>query len=175
MGPGARGRSAQQWRGLFLARAAGRRVRDLDDRDGVPAPARLERHGDPDGSQVRAHVTIGQDRAIAYPNRRFRLGGRDIDLANGNPAYSVEAAEDSERPIGEWNHLDLYVVGNHAIHVVNGVPVMELRDVGELDAAGRRVPLTHGRIQLQSEGAITWFRNIRVEPIRTLPRVVIAR
>ena len=129
----------------------------------------------PMGNQVRAHVTVGQDRTIAYPHRRFRLGGRDIDLANGNPAYSVEAANDAERPPGQWNHLDLYVVGNHAIHVVNGVPVMELRDVGELDAAGRRVPLTRGRIQLQSEGAVTWFRNIRVEPIRTLPRVVAAR
>jgi hypothetical protein len=129
----------------------------------------------PMGNQVRAHVTVAQDRGIIYPYRRFRLGGRDIDLANGNPAYSVEAANDAERPIGQWNHLDLYVVGNHSIHVVNGVPVMELRDVAELDASGRRVPLTHGRIQLQSEGAVTWFRNIRVEPIRTLPRVVVAR
>jgi len=129
----------------------------------------------PMGNRVRAHVTIAQDRSIAYPYRRFRLGGRDIDLANGNPAYSVEAANDAERPVGAWNHLDLYMVGNHSIHVVNGVPVMELRDLGELDPAGRRVPLTHGRIQLQSEGAITWFRNIRVEPIRTLPRVVLAR
>jgi Domain of Unknown Function (DUF1080) len=56
--------------------------------------------------------------------------------------------------------------------VVNGVPVMELRDVAEIDAGGHRAKLTHGRIQLQSEGAITYFRNIRIEPIRTLPRVV---
>jgi hypothetical protein len=129
----------------------------------------------PMGNQVRARVAIAQDRGIAYPYRRFRLGGREIDLANGNPAYSVEAANDAERPVGEWNRLDLYVVGNHSIHVVNGVPVMELRDVGALDPAGRRVALVRGRIQLQSEGAITWFRNIRIEPIRTLPRVVLAR
>lgn len=129
----------------------------------------------PMGNRIRARVTVAQDMGIAYPYRRFRLGGREIDLANGNPAYSVEAANDVERPIGQWNRLDLYVVGNHAVHVVNGVPVMELRDVAELDAAGRRVPLTRGRIQLQSEGAVTWFRNIRIEPIRTLPRVVVAR
>jgi hypothetical protein len=129
----------------------------------------------PMGNRMRAHVTIGQDRTILYPYRRFRLGGRDIDLANGNPAYSVEAANDAERPAGEWNHVDLYVLGNHSIHVVNGVPVMELRDVGELDAAGRRVPMTRGRIQFQSEGAVTYFRNIRVQPIRALPRMVMAR
>ena len=42
------------------------------------------------GNHVRARVFVGQDMAIAYPHRRFRLGGRDIDLANGNPAYSVD-------------------------------------------------------------------------------------
>ncbi len=128
----------------------------------------------PDGNALRAHVTVGQDKAIAYPYRRFRLGGRDIDLANGNPAYSVEAANDMEKPVGEWNRLDLYVVGDHSVQVVNGAPVMELRDVAEIDASGKRVPLTHGRIQLQSEGAITYFRHIRVEPIRRLPKVAVA-
>jgi len=127
----------------------------------------------PMGNRMRAHVTIGQDRTIAYPYRRFRLGGRDIDLANGNPAYSVEAANYAERPAGEWNHIDLYVLGSHSIHVVNGVPVMELRDVAELDEAGRRMPMTRGRIQLQAEGAVTYFRNVRIEPIRTLPRVAL--
>lgn len=127
----------------------------------------------PMGNSVRAHVTVGQDKAIIYPYRRFRLGGRDIDLANGNPAYSVEAANDMEKPIGQWNRLDLYVVGSHSVQAVNGVPVMELRDIAEIDASGNRVPLTHGRIQLQSEGAVTYFRNIRVVPIKRLPKVVI--
>ena len=30
----------------------------------------------------------------------------------------------------------------------------------------------HGHIQLQSEGAETWFRSITVEPIRSLPKLV---
>lgn len=126
----------------------------------------------PMGNAMRANTFVAQDMGIEYPHRRFQIGGRAIDLANGNPAYSVGAAVNAERPIGEWNRIDLYVVGNRAIHVVNGVAVMELTDIGELDANGRRVPLTRGRIQLQAEGATTYFRNIRVEPIRTLPRLV---
>jgi hypothetical protein len=125
----------------------------------------------PMGNAVRTHVTIAQDKSVRYPYRVFRLGGRDVDLANGNPAYSVERASDAEKPVGTWNRIDLYVVGDHAVQVVNGVPAMELRDVAEIDAAGNRVRLTHGRIQLQSEGAVTWFRNIRIEPITTLPRI----
>lgn len=124
----------------------------------------------PMGNMIRARTNVAQDMAIEYPHRRYWFSGRQIDLANGNPAYSVGAAVNAEKPVGEWNHIDLYVVGNYAVHVVNGVVVMYLMDVGEIDAAGKRVPLTHGHIQLQAEGATTYFRNIRIEPIRTLPR-----
>ncbi|MEZ0244434.1 MAG: DUF1080 domain-containing protein [Sphingomonas sp.] len=125
----------------------------------------------PMGNMIRTHTNVAQDLGIEYPHRRFAMDGRAIDLANGNPAYSVGAAVNAEKPVGEWNRIDLYVVGDHAIHVVNGVAVMELRDIAELDASGKRVPLTHGRVQLQAEGATTYFRNIKVEPIRALPRL----
>lgn len=127
----------------------------------------------PVGDAIRARTTAAQDRGIIYPHRRFRVGGRAIDVTNnGNPDWNVDAAQDAEKPVGQWNRLDLYVVGDRAIHVVNGVPVMALTDLAEIDAQGRRVPLTHGRIQLQSEGAETFFRDIRVEPIARLPKLV---
>jgi hypothetical protein len=129
----------------------------------------------PMGRAMRAHVPIAQDRSVRYPFRVFRLGGRDIDLANGNPAYSVEHANNAEKPAGEWNRIDLYVVGNRSVHVVNGVPVMALTDIGEIGPDGKRTPMTKGRIQLQAEGGVTYFRNIRIEPIRRLPRVVAVR
>jgi hypothetical protein len=127
----------------------------------------------PMGNAIRTRTTVAQDMALIYPHRRFRIGGRAIDLANGNPAYSVEAANDAERPVGEWNRIDLYVVGDRAVHVVNNVPVMVLEGIAEVDARGRRRPLTHGYIQLQAEGPVTYFRNISIEPIRRLPRVVV--
>ena len=110
--------------------------------------------------------------SILYPYRRFRIGGRAVDLANnGNPHWNVESAVDAEKPVGQWNRLDLYAVGDKAIFVVNGVPVMALTDLAALDARGKRVPLTHGRIQLQSEGAETFFRSITVRPITKMPRL----
>ncbi|MDT8758462.1 DUF1080 domain-containing protein [Sphingomonas psychrotolerans] len=124
------------------------------------------------GTKMRGLTNVALDPRLIAPHLRFRVGGREVDMINGTPTWNVEAARDAERPVGEWNILDLYVLGDRAIHVVNGVPVAEVRSLATIGPDGRRVPLTHGQIQLQSEGAETWFRAIRVEPIRSLPRIV---
>lgn len=127
----------------------------------------------PVGDDVRVTTEVGYDPSIIYPKRRFMLGGRTIDVQQ--PAWNVENARDVEKPVREWNRVDLYVVGDKAVHVLNGEPVMVVRDLSVIDpATGKKVPLTSGRIQFQSEGAETLFRNIMVEPIETLPHVVLA-
>jgi len=121
--------------------------------------------------RVGARTTVGRDNNIPYPFRRFMPGGRLVPVTA--PAFNVEAAVDAEKPIGEWNSLDLYVVGSRSVHVVNGRPVMVAQDLTITDRpGGAKRPLSHGRIQLQSEGAETYFRNVVIEPIARLPRVV---
>lgn len=124
------------------------------------------------GKDVRGRTTVAYDAGLIEPHLRFQLGGREVDMVNGTPTWNVEAARDAELPVGQWNRLDLYVVGDRAVHVVNGVPVAEIRDMATIAPDGSRQPLTHGRIQLQSEGAETWFRNITVQPITSVPRIV---
>jgi hypothetical protein len=125
----------------------------------------------PVGKDVRVTTEVGHDPAIIYPKRRYMPGGRAIDVEQ--PAWNVENSRDVEKPVGEWNRLDLYVFGDRAIHVVNGEPVMVLTGLSMLDPkTGKKVPLTSGRIQFQSEGAETLFRDITVRPIAGLPRVV---
>lgn len=125
----------------------------------------------PVGTQIGVKTEVGRDPAIIYPHRRYMPGGRLVSVAQ--PAWNVEAERDAEKPVGEWNKLDLYVLGDRAVHVVNGVPVMVLHDLTTTDAAtGKTRPLTSGRIQFQSEGAETYFRNVTVEPIKSLPKVV---
>ncbi len=124
------------------------------------------------GSDVRGRTTVAYDASLIEPHLRFQLGGTEVDMANRTPTWNVETARDVELPIGKWNTLDLYVVGDRAVHVVNGVPVAQVWDMATLASDGSRVPLTHGKIQLQSEGAETWFRNITIQPIATLPRIV---
>ncbi|MFD1033112.1 DUF1080 domain-containing protein [Sphingomonas hankookensis] len=127
------------------------------------------------GPKLRGHTTVAFDPTLIAPHLRYRIGGKQVDIVNGTPTWNVEAGRDAERPVGQWNTLDLYVVGDRAVHVVNGVPVAEVRDLATIGPDGTRRPLTHGRIQLQSEGAETWFRGIIVEPIATLPKVVVVR
>lgn len=118
---------------------------------------------------IYVRTTVGRDLSIAAPHRRFQLGGRNVEIGPWRGA--VENNRDAELPAGNWNRLDLYVVGDKAVHVVNGVPVMEVHGIRTVDAEGKSMPLTHGRIQFQSEGAETYFRNIVLEPIDRLPVV----
>lgn len=125
----------------------------------------------PVGTMVKPVTDAGRDRSLIDPQRRFMVGGRAVTVEQ--PAWNVEAATDAERPVGQWNVLDLYVLGDRAIHVVNGVPVMELRDLSVLNEDGSRTALTKGRIQFQSEGAETLFRRVTLTPIDRLPRIVV--
>ncbi|MBO9560396.1 MAG: DUF1080 domain-containing protein [Caulobacter sp.] len=120
----------------------------------------------PVGEAISVTTNAVDDPALISPKLRFAPNGRTQIAKGGTANWNVEAYSDAEKPAGQWNTLDLYVLGDRAIHVVNGVPVMEVRD---LKADGQ--PLTHGAIQLQSEGAETFFRDIVLEPITSLPKV----
>lgn len=120
--------------------------------------------------RVGAKVEVGRDPTIPYPFRRYMPGGPLLPIQM--PAFNVDANRNAEKPLGEWNTLDIYTLGDRSIHVVNGVPVMAASGLTTTDAKGVRRPLVRGRIQLQSEGAETWFRDITITPITRLPRIV---
>jgi len=77
---------------------------------------------------------------------------------------------DAEKPTGEWNTLDLYCHGDTSVHVVNGKVMMILYHNRQLDN-GQVIPLTRGKIQLQSEGAELFYKDIKIQPIEKLPVV----
>jgi hypothetical protein len=75
---------------------------------------------------------------------------------------------DYEKKHGEWNTLEIYTLGENSVHVVNGNVNMRAyhSNVSEM---GKLVSHTRGKIQIQSEGAEVYYRNIRIEPITELP------
>lgn len=75
---------------------------------------------------------------------------------------------DAEKPSGEWNTIDLYCMGDTSLHVVNGVVNMTLYNLRQTDGENT-TPLTKGKIQIQSEGAEIFYRNISVENISRIP------
>lgn len=80
---------------------------------------------------------------------------------------------DGEKPTGEWNTIDLYCFGSTAVHMINGKVVMVLYNSSVVQG-DELVPLSKGKIQIQSEGAEVFYRNIKVENISALPKGIIS-
>jgi hypothetical protein len=98
------------------------------------------------------------------PKVKFQKGGKKQTFRGGG----FMPGGDFERPVGQWNKLDLYAVGDRSVHVVNGTVVLVLSGLRQT-VAGKEVPLTKGRIELQTESAEVFFRNIRLLTIAEIP------
>ena len=73
-----------------------------------------------------------------------------------------------EKKLDEWNTLDLICFNGKSLHIVNGEVVMVLKDSRYINGNGEVVPLTKGKIQLQSEAAELYFKGIKIKPIESL-------
>jgi Domain of Unknown Function (DUF1080) len=79
---------------------------------------------------------------------------------------------DFESPLGEWNTLEYYALGNSMVYVVNGHVVQVLRNLCTVDTRhqkNERIPLNAGQIQIQSEGAEAYYRRMEISPIKDFP------
>ena len=88
-----------------------------------------------------------------------------------NPENRCRRARNAENSLGQWNTVELICLGRKSIHVVNGQVVMVLENSVELTPGGAQGPLSNGKIQLQSEGAEVYYRNILIRPITEIPAV----
>ncbi len=77
---------------------------------------------------------------------------------------------DAEKPTGEWNTIDLYCFGGASLHVVNGVKTMAPQNSGQT-VNNEKMSLTKGKIQIQSEAAEVFYRNIKIRSIDQLPQI----
>ncbi|HSW45037.1 MAG TPA: DUF1080 domain-containing protein [Phycisphaerae bacterium] len=67
----------------------------------------------------------------------------------------LRLVDDVEKPLGEWNHIEITCRGNEVLVKVNGTLVNHATDCN----------VTSGAICLQSEGAPIEYRNIRLRPL----------
>jgi hypothetical protein len=79
---------------------------------------------------------------------------------------------DAEKPTGEWNIVDIYCLGGTSVHMLNGIVVMKLYHSRQ-PVQEKEIPLTKGKIQLQTEGAEVFYRNIQLTPITEIPEKII--
>jgi hypothetical protein len=97
--------------------------------------------------------------------RKYKPGG-ELVTVKGNGGILNGLA--NEKPVGEWNDIELVVLGPTALHVVNGkVNLAATSARREVDA--QVVPLTKGRLQFQSEAAEVFYRRLRLKHVRAIP------
>lgn len=112
---------------------------------------------------IRSYPSEGVMSSIASSNQPFLPFGSGT---NGD-SYCMRS-ENHESPGGEWTTLELICFGDKSLHIVNGHVVMILQN-SRYDDNGNQIPLTKGKIQLQSEAAEVYFKDIQIRNIQAMP------
>ncbi len=78
------------------------------------------------------------------------------------------AIKPDEKAHGEWNDIELICYEGKSLHIVNGKVVMALSDLSYVEK-DVLIPLDEGKIQLQSEAAEVFYKDIRIKNIDKMP------
>ena len=84
----------------------------------------------------------------------------------GNGGF-CHAGVDAENKEG-WNDLELITYGDKSIRIVNGKIVMALSN-SRYVLNGEEKPLVKGKIQIQSEAAEVFYKDIKIKSINGIP------
>jgi hypothetical protein len=89
---------------------------------------------------------------ITRDSGRFNWWGRDLHWKD---TLGFRGSRDVEKPLGEWNRMEVICDGDSITNIVNGYVVN----------IGRKSSLTKGKILIQTEGAEIFFRKFEVRPL----------
>ena len=78
------------------------------------------------------------------------------------------AGSDEDRP-GKWNTLELVCFQDRCVHIANGKVVMALKNARYKEGE-KLVPMTGGKLQIQSEAAEVFYKEIEIRSIPEMPR-----
>ena len=104
---------------------------------------------------------------------RYSPEGTKSQFGTNFPAKNCAKKSDNEKPAGEWNVVDLYCFGRTSVHVVNGVVTMVNYNSGRIEKDGSVLPLSKGKIQIQSEGGELYDKSLTLETIKQIPAELI--
>jgi len=102
---------------------------------------------------------------LADPNQPFRSIGENQPEGYG---YYCMRSNNYEKPHGEWNTLDLICYNGKSLHIVNGEVVMILENSRYYNEDDQAIPLTKGKIQIQSEAAEVFYKDIKIRKLDKL-------
>ncbi|MBD3275091.1 MAG: DUF1080 domain-containing protein [Candidatus Marinimicrobia bacterium] len=89
---------------------------------------------------------------VTVNSGRINWWGRSLEWED---VKGFRSENDVEKPLGEWNRMELIVTGRHITVILNDVVVNQASQVRPY----------RGKIQIQSEGAEIFFRRIDLIPL----------
>jgi hypothetical protein len=115
------------------------------------------------GAHIKMHDPAARnDMGIYDPNGINTAMG-----VGGSRTGFVQHSQDYEKP-GDWNSVELICFGDKSLQIVNGHVVMALTQMVYKDGNVIK-PLAEGKIQLESEAAEVFYREIQIRSIEKIP------
>jgi hypothetical protein len=96
-----------------------------------------------------------------------RWNPRAAWLEFASPNNHALAGSDQDKP-GRWNQLELICYRDDCLHIVNGKVVMALANARYRDGE-KWLPMTGGKLQIQSEAAEVFYKDIEIRKLPAMP------
>jgi hypothetical protein len=94
-------------------------------------------------------------------------------VPSGEKRGNCKSIKHIEKPVGEWNTLELYCIGDMGIHVLNGQVVNVVMENTKAEIENKQNILRKGKIQFQSEGAECWYKDIKIKALTKIPKEIL--
>ena len=112
---------------------------------------------------IKAYIPEGtMMNAVADKSQPFIPFGK-----GGVSGFCMRSANYENAP-GEWNTIELISFNGNSLHIVNGHIVMILRNSRYVED-GKTFPMVKGKIQIQSEAAEVYYKDIKICNLESLP------
>ncbi|WP_299511777.1 DUF1080 domain-containing protein [Mucilaginibacter sp.] len=115
------------------------------------------------GAHIKMHDPAARKDMAVYDPK-----GIDTQMGvGGHRSGFVQHSHDYEKP-GDWNSVELICYGDKSLQIINGHVVMALTQLVYKDGDIIK-PLVKGKIQLQSEAAEVFYKDVQIKSINGIP------
>lgn len=115
------------------------------------------------GAHIKMHDPAARKDMAVYDPK-----GIDTQMGvGGHRSGFVQHSHDYEKT-GDWNSVELICYGDKSLQIINGHVVMALTQLVYKDGDSIK-PLVKGKIQLQSEAAEVFYKDVQIKSINSIP------
>jgi hypothetical protein len=112
---------------------------------------------------IRSFLPEGEMNSVADAKQPF------LGFGKGNSQGFCLRSENRETANNGWTTIELITFNGKSLHIVNGHVVMVLKN-SHYVKDGQQIPLIKGKIQIQSEAAEAFYKDIKIKQLDAMPK-----